>query len=91
MPAQRPRASFEPISPSLDIVELVEETPNFQFCDRVAIRDIEEAGLDQFERLVIKHCIIGGKPLVIDGLEEKLDASTFNDRWLADTHGSKGI
>jgi len=91
MVAQRPKASFEPISPWLNLDELVEETANFEYCDRVAFSLIESHGIETFEKLVLKHVIMDGKPLVIEGYQEKLDPWIFNPTWLADNHGAKGI
>lgn len=88
MPAQRARASFEPIPPDLDITELVNNTDNFQFADRVAFDVIARMEPDKFEKLVTKHCIIHGRPLVIDGYESHLDPWTFNPKWLSDNHGA---
>jgi hypothetical protein len=48
-------------------------------------------GIEQFEKLVLLHVIIGGKPLVIDGFEEVLDPWTFTPSWLRDNHGDKGV
>ena len=90
MPARRQHASFEPLPPDFDVRKLVEETDNFQYVDRISRETIEENGIDQFEKLVLLHVIIGGKPLVIDGFEEKLDPWTFQRRWLVDNHGDKG-
>lgn len=91
MPARRQHASFEPLSPDLDLRALVEETDNFQYVDRISCDTIQEQGLEQFERLITLHVIMGGKPLVIDGFEEKLDPWTFQPRWLRDNHGDKGV
>jgi hypothetical protein len=90
MPAQRPRASFEPIAPNFDVRKLVEETENFQYVDRISCDTIAEHGLEKFEKLVLLHVIIGGKPLVIDGFEGKLDPWIFTPKWLKDNHGDKG-
>lgn len=90
MPAQRPRASFEPIPPDFAVRTLVENTPNFQYVDRISCDTIAEQGIEQFEKLVLLHVVIGGKPLVIDGFEEHLDPWTFTPRWLKDNHGAKG-
>ncbi|KAE9965238.1 hypothetical protein EG328_009887 [Venturia inaequalis] len=89
MPASRPRASFEPIAPDFDLRELVETTENFQYVDRISCDTIEEQGLEQFEKLILLHVVIGGKPLVVDGFEEKLDPWTFTPKWLKDNHGDK--
>ena len=90
MPPNSCRAPFEPIPPNLDVDTLVESTPNFQYVDRITLGTIAEQGMDQFERLVLLHVILGGKPLVIDGFQDVLDPWTFNSRWLADNHGKKG-
>jgi hypothetical protein len=90
MPASRPRASFEPIAPNFDLRELVETTENFQYVDRISCETIEEQGLENFEKLILLHVIIGGKPLVVDGWEDRLDPWTFTPKWLKDNHGDKG-
>ncbi|KAI4123802.1 MAG: hypothetical protein LQ347_006011, partial [Umbilicaria vellea] len=89
MPAQRPCASFGPISPDLDLAALVEETPNFEYVVRISCDMIEYHGLEAFEKLVLLHVIIGGKPLVVEGLQEKLDQWTFTPQWLQDNQGTK--
>lgn len=89
MPATRPRASFEPIPPDFDLKALVESTPNFTYVDRISCDMIDEQGLPAFEKLVLLHVIIGGKPLVIDGFEDRLDPWTFTPRWLEANCGDK--
>ncbi|KAF2117725.1 hypothetical protein BDV96DRAFT_570800 [Lophiotrema nucula] len=89
MPAARPRASFEPIPPDFDVRTFVETADNFQYVDRISYEMIAQNGIDQFEKLVLLHVIIGGKPLVIDGFEEVLDPWTFTPSWLRDNHGDK--
>ena len=90
MPAARPRASFEPIPPDFDVRTFVETAENFQYVDRISYEMIASNGIEQFEKLVLLHVIIGGKPLVIDGFEEALDPWTFTPSWLRDNHGDKG-
>jgi hypothetical protein len=89
MPAQRPRAAFEPVAPDFDIYGLIESTPNFSFVDRISVDQIDEQGVAAFEKLVLLHVIIGGKPLVVDGFENRLDPWTFSPKWLNDNVGSK--
>lgn len=89
MPAQRPRASFEPIPPNFDLKRLVESTPNFSYVDRISCDMIDTQGLAAFEKLILLHVIIGGKPLVIDGFEDRLDPWTFTPKWLRDNCGRK--
>ncbi|KAI4630605.1 hypothetical protein J4E80_001543 [Alternaria sp. BMP 0032] len=89
MPAARPRASFEPIPPDFDVRTFVETADNFQYVDRISYEMIANNGIEAFEKLVMLHVIIGGKPLVIDGFEEVLDPWTFTPSWLRDNHGDK--
>jgi len=89
MPAQRPRAAFEPIPPDLDVAALVESTPNFEYVVRIHCNSIDEHGLDNFDKLVRLHVILGGKPLVIEGFHERLDRSVFSERWLRSHHSSR--
>ena len=89
MPASRPRASFESISPHFDLQRLIEENENFEYAARISVDKIEEEGLDLFERLVLIHVVQGGKPLVIDGLNDRLEPWLFTTKWLNDNHGSK--
>ncbi|GIZ43328.1 hypothetical protein CKM354_000656000 [Cercospora kikuchii] len=89
MPAQRPRASFEPIAPDFDLKALVESTPNFQYVDRISCEMIDQQGLAAFEKLVLLHVVVGGKPLVIDDFEDRLDPWTFTAKWLRDNCGDK--
>ncbi|UPX17024.1 uncharacterized protein EKO05_0007401 [Ascochyta rabiei] len=89
MPATRPRASFEPIPPDFDVRTFVENADNFQYVDRISYEMIATNGIEQFEKLILLHVIIGGKPLVIDGFEEVLDPWTFTPSWLRDNHGDK--
>ncbi|OJJ44832.1 hypothetical protein ASPZODRAFT_101022 [Penicilliopsis zonata CBS 506.65] len=89
MPTPRSRASFEPISPDLDVTSLVESTPNFELAPRIPYESIEEQGLDRFEKLVLLHVVIGGKPLVIEGFEQLLDKDVFSEKWLRCNYNSK--
>lgn len=89
MPATRPRASFEPIPPDFDPKALVEATPNFSYVDRISVDMIDQQGLAAFEKLVLLHVVIGGKPLVVDGFEDRLDPWTFTPKWLRDNCGEK--
>ncbi|KAL8717583.1 MAG: hypothetical protein Q9225_005185 [Loekoesia sp. 1 TL-2023] len=89
MPAARRSAAFDPISPDLDLDALVQQTPNFEYVTRISCDMIDTQGLDTFEKLVILHVIIGGKPLVIEGFHKRLDEWTFTSGWLQDNHGKK--
>lgn len=89
MPAQRPRAQFEPIPPNLNLTRLVEAYDHFDFCPRIRYDDIQAHGVDRFEKLVKKHVVTDGKPLVIEGFENVLDPWTFSAKWLKDNVGDK--
>ncbi|KAL9601330.1 MAG: hypothetical protein Q9219_002625 [cf. Caloplaca sp. 3 TL-2023] len=89
MPSARRSAAFDPISPDLDLDALVQQTPNFDYVTRISCDMIESQGLDLFERLVLMHVIVGGKPLVIEGFHTRLDEWTFTSQWLQDNHGQK--
>lgn len=89
MPASRPRAAFEPVSPDFDVKALVEGNSNFSYVDRISCDMINEQNLLDFEKLILVHVIKDGKPLVIDGFEEHLDPWTFTPRWLQDNCGEK--
>jgi hypothetical protein len=67
----------------------VEQTPNFSYVDRISCDMIEQQGMAAFEKLVTLHVIIGGKPLVIDNFEDRLDPWTFTPKWLRDNCGEK--
>lgn len=90
MPSKRAVAAFEPISPDLDIRHLVESTPNFEYVTRIDCSMIEHHGLEAFERLVLLHVIVGGKPIVIEGYQQRLDRWTFALQWLRDNCSQKG-
>ena len=90
MPAQRPRASFEPIPANFDLRALVEGTNNFDYVYRISIDMVEQQGMDAFEKLVLLRVLKGGQPLVIDGFDNRLDPWTFTSKWLTNNHGSKG-
>lgn len=87
---QLPRAAFEPISPDLNLTELVESTPNFEYVVRIHCDAIDEQGIENFEKLVQLHVVLGGKPLVVEGYQERLEKWIFSLQWLKDNHGNKG-
>ena len=89
MPTRRPRARFEPISPNLDVSSLVESTPNFEYVVRIHCDSIDKLGLESFEKLVQLHVVLGGKPLVIEGFDQRLDPSIFSEEWLRENYSKK--
>ncbi|KAL3456816.1 hypothetical protein BJX64DRAFT_31980 [Aspergillus heterothallicus] len=89
MPAQRPRAAFEPLSPDLDVTELVDSTPNFEQVVRIHCDAIDENGLENFEKLVLLHVIVRGLPLVVEGFDKRLDNAVFSETWLRNHYSAK--
>lgn len=88
--AMHPQAKFDPIPPDLDLCTLVETTPNFDFVPRLSLKQITEGrDLKAFEEVVLRHVIIGGKPLVIDGWEAELPPWLFSPTWLIENVGTK--
>jgi hypothetical protein len=67
----------------------VEKTPNFDYVVRIAADQIHELGLEQFEKLVFLHVIVGGKPLVVEGWNKSLPSWLFSQSWLEDNAGKK--
>lgn len=90
MPSRRPPAAFEPIPPDLDLDALVEETSNFQYVDRISCNMIDQQGMERFDKLVLIHVVIGGKPLIVDDYYARQDPWTFSSKWLEDNHGGTG-
>lgn len=84
-----PQAKFDPIPPDLDIHGLVDRSPNFKWVQRVSWTQIRNLGQQEFEKLVLIHVIVGGKPLVIDGWDTVLPQSLFQIDWLEKTYDKK--
>ncbi|KAL8681822.1 MAG: hypothetical protein Q9186_002054 [Xanthomendoza sp. 1 TL-2023] len=89
MPPGRRSAAFDPIAPNLDLDALVQQTPNFEYVTRISCDMIETQGFETFEKLVLLHVLIGGKPLVIEGFHKRLDEWTFTSTWLQDNYGKE--
>jgi hypothetical protein len=88
-PTQRRSASFVPISPELNLDALVKSAQNFQYVERIHYDSISRDGLEAFEKLVLRHVVLGGKPLVVEGFQDLLDQELFSTQWLKDNVGSK--
>lgn len=87
--ATHPQAKFDPIPPDLDLNTLVENTANFDYVSRISVAQIKELGIDEFEKVVLHHVIIGGKPLVVDGWGADLPPWLFSPTWLIENVGTK--
>lgn len=92
-PSRIPPAAFEPLPPDLDVAALVESTDNFKYAARIHCDAIDLQGTANFEKLVLLHVIVSGKPLVIEGYnsERRLPSSLFSTKWLRETMGTKGV
>ncbi|KAK3387268.1 hypothetical protein B0H63DRAFT_431150 [Podospora didyma] len=84
-----PQAKFDPIPPDLDLHDLVERTPNFQWVLRISAAQIRNIGPQEFEKLVFLHVIHGGKPLVIEKWNDRLPKSLFSGEWLESNYNKK--
>lgn len=82
-----PQAKFDPIPPDLDLYDLVDRTPNFEFAERVPASKVRRRL--QFESLVWHKVIKQGKPIVIEGWDAKLPESIFSARWLEENYDKK--
>lgn len=52
---------------------------------------IDQQGMDRFDKLVLLHVVIGGKPLIVDDYHTRQDPWTFSSKWLEDNHGNAGL
>jgi len=89
-PQSHPQAQFVPISPDLDLSALVENTPNFDYVTRLPREMLEEHSNQSLEQLILLHVVIGGKPLVIEGWEDRIDPYLFSPEWLENNLDKKG-
>ncbi|KAJ5144112.1 uncharacterized protein N7515_002899 [Penicillium bovifimosum] len=89
MPAHRTRLAFEPLSPELDIQQVVESTPNFEFAMKITCDAVDDFPLEQFERLVLYQVVLTGRPLVVEGFHKRLDKNIFSEKWLRGKYSSK--
>lgn len=88
-PQSHPRAQFVPINPDLDLSALVENTSNFDYVTRLPNEMLKEHSIQSLEQLVLLHVVIGGKPLVIEGWEGRLDPYLFSSDWLQNRLGKQ--
>ncbi len=85
-----PQAKFDPIPPDLDLNSLVDGTDNFKWVQRVSRSQIRNLGQQEFEKIILLHVILGGKPLVIEGWDAVLPRKLFNAEWLENAYDKKG-
>lgn len=84
--ATHPQAKFDPLPPDLDLQGLVDRTPNFEFAQRIPMSKIRRL---EFEKLVEFLVIKQGKPLVIEGWQNKLPKSLFSPQFLEANYNKK--
>ncbi|KAI9773898.1 MAG: hypothetical protein M1840_006124 [Geoglossum simile] len=80
-------ATFEPIPPNLNVAELVGGTENFRYVDRFPASLLDDP--ERFESIVRNWVIIGGEPMVIEGLQHKLAPWLYNPAWLEQNLGEQ--
>jgi hypothetical protein len=88
-PPAHPQARFDPIPPDLDLYGLVDATPNFKWVQRVSRLQIRNLGQQEFEKVVLMHVVLGGKPLVVEGWDSLLSKQLFSADWLEKVHDKK--
>lgn len=81
-----PQAKFDPIPPDLDLDDLVDRTPNFEWVQRIPASKIRKL---EFEKLVWYHVINQGKPLVIEGWNSRLKKPLFSGQWMEEVYNKK--
>ena len=84
------RAVFEPFPPHLNIADVVESTPTFEFVPRIACDAIDQWPCEDFERLVFVRVVQLGLPLVIEGFQDRLDQNLFSEKWLREHYSTNG-
>lgn len=87
--ALHPQAKFDPIPPNLDLQDLVEQTPNLHWVTRISTSRIRNLSPADFERLILKHVIENGRPLVIEGWNRALPPGLFDSEWLERNYDKK--
>jgi hypothetical protein len=85
-----PQAKFDPIPPDLDLHALVENTPNFRWALRVPLHKLTNLSQEDFEKVVLRHVIQGGQPLIIEKCDVKLLPQLFSVGWLEQNYNKKG-
>lgn len=84
-----PQAKFDPIAPDLDLHELVDQTQNLRWVQRVSLDQVRRLGPKGFEQLVQVYVIDQGQPLVIEGWDAVLPKPMFTADWLEQTYDKK--
>ncbi|CAI7582477.1 unnamed protein product [Penicillium pancosmium] len=83
------RAAFAAFPTNLDIRDFVNSKENIVFATRITCDSIDEYPLEEFENLIYTHVIRLGKPLVIEGFEDRLNQNLFSVDWLRKYKGGQ--
>lgn len=83
------RAAFAPFPTNLNIQDFVSSKENIVFATRITCDSIDEYPLEDFENLIYTHVIRLGKPLVIEGFEDRFNQNLFSADWLRKYKGGK--
>ncbi|CEO61178.1 hypothetical protein PMG11_05488 [Penicillium brasilianum] len=86
---QRSRAVFEPFPPHLNIEEVVQTTPSFEFAKRISCDSVSQFPREVLELYVLTHVVKLGLPLVITGFDKHLDKDLFSEKWLQQHYASQ--
>jgi len=86
------RPKFTPIPPDVDIANLVNKTPNFQWAHREDAR-LHAAPYDKLTRTIHTVALEQGLPLVVDNwhLRNDWNAALFSQEWLEREYGDQGL
>lgn len=84
------RAAFEAFPPHLNLAEVVESTPTFEFVPRITCDAIDQWPREDFEKLVFVRVVQLGLPLVIEGFQGRLDKDLFSEKWLRQNYSTNG-
>jgi len=87
--APKQSAPFEPLSPSINIPQLLSTTPNFKPVNRIDAKNINSSNIAQLQTLIQEHVVKKGLPLVLENWHLRADWPKwiFNPDWLKENHG----
>lgn len=85
-----PQAQFVPLPPDFDLDELVENTHNFDYVERLPADKLRQHSPQSFEDLVFKIVVQNGKPLIIEDWGPYLPPWLFSKEWLEENLGKEG-
>jgi hypothetical protein len=83
-------AAFRPFPPDIIVDETVKTIPNFEFATRITCDSIDLMAREDLASLVHHWVVKLGRPLVIEGFQDRLDTGLFSSEWLQENYGKKG-